>query len=251
MSIVILIALVLVTGLLVPFIVEIRSLGLLWYRIREFVEPSGHMKCPKCGLISPAGTIHCDCGYTFSIGQVGKLVGEANRPKWAGEPPLTGVHGWLKFLCVVLTLVAPLYVLIYYAKNRLLFAMILRLSDTVVSHPGAFLAACTLHPKLAGSVLMQLGTPVCTVYGAIAGYRLWRIRPNAVAFAKAFYLVGGGVAVIALILMGQSHRILFAAVPSVCWWLYLSLSKRVANTYGPKIVPTPLDKESQSGSPAA
>lgn len=78
-------------------------------------------------------------------------------------------------------------------------------------------------------------------FGVLAGVELWRIAPGAVKKAKAFLWtflilqVGGGVAFISIsdqATIKDAADILRSVVFFGVWYLYLTLSKRVKNTYG-------------------
>lgn len=59
------------------------------------------MRCPKCGLLSPADTLRCDCGWDFASSTMKAPYMEPEQAK-----PLAGIRGWLIPLAIGMLLVA-------------------------------------------------------------------------------------------------------------------------------------------------
>lgn len=153
----------------------------------------------------------------------------------AGTQPdaeLHGVRGWLLALCLMLTVAGP-------AISVWLMAS--AYGDVAPSRPLGVQA----------SVLASLLLSACAVaFGAYAGVRLWRIRPNAVATTKHALLFGLAVDVITTTLevaaaAGPDDRSLFQVeiglVPSLVFFTlcfaYLDRSRRVHATYASSRTP--------------
>lgn len=175
---------------------------------------------------------------------------ESYRLSGTGNPNTTlrGVGGWLLLMCVLLTVLSPLSWLVFTAKYFMLFIIMCGgLLMAFVPHPLLFAAYFAKHPLPLS--LWAFRTPLISTamlaYGFVAGYRLWRLHPDAVGFAKAFWLVNAIVRALGFVLQsGQSQgQNLFAvALPtcvSLAWWGYLSSSRRVRNTYRQAAPPAP------------
>lgn len=141
-----------------------------------------------------------------------------------------GVRGWLLALCLMFTLVGPV------------------ISAWLIAED--FTRASPLGSKpfvVQFSVLASLLLSTCAVaFGAYAGMRLWRIRPNAVLTAKRALLFGLAVEVVtttfgAMAADVSGDQLLWqlqvSLVPSLIFFTlcfaYLNRSKRVYATYGP------------------
>ncbi|MCE9658386.1 MAG: DUF2569 family protein [Burkholderiales bacterium] len=141
----------------------------------------------------------------------------------------TGVRGWLLVLCLMLTTIGPL------------------ISVWLMAHQYDEFA-----PYLAGSaglsvvIFVSLILTGCSVaFGAYAGLRLWRIKPNAVATARyalfaslAADIVSTVIAVSALPMHADGpllRQVEIDLVPSLLFFTvclaYLNRSSRVRATY--------------------
>lgn len=149
-----------------------------------------------------------------------------SSPESSGVP--AQVTGWLLALCIILTIVFP---------ATSLYQIISHAIPTVIT-------AQTLNRKLL-PVVYGLLSGALAVFSCVAGFRLWCVKHNAVAFARRFllsYLVGNcayfvfWVAVIrptkqlAYAEMGWYH-IIGPAASVFLWNTYLKHSTRVRNTY--------------------
>jgi hypothetical protein len=95
--------------------------------------------CPKCRLISPAGTARCDCGWDFASGQLsaGAALAQsstaASRAKWSWLCPLIawvsqialalalrGVRGLALFWLMMLLVQGTLIILGFYFGAKVL-----------------------------------------------------------------------------------------------------------------------------------
>jgi len=145
---------------------------------------------------------------------------------------LYGVRGWLLLLCLYLMIVMPLiaYLGTIGALQRAAAAPALR---------GAWLSEVVFDIALA-------------LFAAYAGWALYRMRPNAVKIAKAYFIImltlsnlGLGVLVVTALVVSRSQDNALlntlqgpAAVASIrqvilsaVWLIYLLRSKRVRATF--------------------
>lgn len=144
-----------------------------------------------------------------------------------GHPP---VGGWLLALCLLLTVVGPVVTVGLLAHGDWPFALHL------AAAPGRQLAL-----GLAGLV-----DAAGAALGAYAGWRLWAVRPGAVATAKTALLWGlaaNAVAAALLLVAGPTsaadgpllHQFTLRLIPDItCFtacFAYLNKSRRVHNTY--------------------
>jgi hypothetical protein len=132
----------------------------------------------------------------------------------------SGVRGWLLFLCAILTVVFPI-------------TCVLPTVTALQSGHNPLGLTYTLCDLALG------------VFSFIAGLRLWRIRPNAVAFTKLFLLLRAAfaIAVYVRVLVGTGaaldpnsaeSMVSILASPllfTVLWYSYLTKSRRVHATY--------------------
>ena len=137
------------------------------------------------------------------------------------QPRYKGVGGWLLFLCLILAVFNPLLLVlgIFNPKGlRTQFVDVLAAIDAT------------------GFVLLNIGS-------LYAGVRLWRIQPGAVQVTKRYLLCGMGFVVLHMVvtfMFGTSSALYktqdYTDVAktigfNVIWYLYLSRSRRVKNTY--------------------
>jgi hypothetical protein len=152
----------------------------------------------------------------------------AGRP--GVQPRYKGVAGWLRFFCIVLTVITPLLSLLLLAKSY---------NDTCKYFDR--------FPRLA--VIMGIDSLLSLSlmgYSIYAGVGLWRIRPGAVRTAKRYlvsylvYLVIAAVlpftaglpsaantAMLGVIFKGFVRGGIFFGI----WYSYLGTSQRVKATY--------------------
>jgi ABC-type spermidine/putrescine transport system permease subunit II len=147
-----------------------------------------------------------------------------------GRDAPRGVRGWLLLLCLMLTVFGPAITVGLMVDEYRAFA-------------SRFAGSSGLH--LAISV--SLGLAACsTAYGMYAGWRLWRIRPGAVALARKALLFGLAVDLVTTAIdvaaapaassdLGFVHQVLLHAAPSLVFFTaclgYLNKSARVSATY--------------------
>ena len=127
---------------------------------------------------------------------------------------VSGVGGWLLVLCIVLSIINPIFNLIASISNLIegdIFSAIFRLC-------------------LGG-------------FSIYVGYCLWSIRPDAVHIAKIYLwiiLILGAIIPLSLSLLlslgggvrsDVLERVVVSSITFAIWFTYLKLSKRVANTY--------------------
>jgi hypothetical protein len=143
--------------------------------------------------------------------------------------PISGVRGWLLFLCIVLTIVNPLVVLVETAR--------------VLQHFGGGYNMGTRQAVAIGvNVMAKLAL---AVFGFYAGSLLWAVRPGAVTAAKLYFatrLLFAAVWPVTLLKLTGLHRgplfmktwaggVIGAFLLFVVCFFYLLKSRRVANTY--------------------
>jgi hypothetical protein len=143
-------------------------------------------------------------------------MGEARDSK----PELSGVGGWLTFLCVSLVAFVPIVALVQIV--------------IVLGTPGGNTVEQTINVV----VYAALGA-----FAVFAGIGLIQIWPNALRLAKAYLfanLVIGLLNVIALIAFGADivsvTRSGYRLLGVLLWLGYLYRSERVRNTYGKNTV---------------
>jgi hypothetical protein len=130
------------------------------------------------------------------------------------QPP-RGVGGWLLLFCADLTILSPI-------ENGL------QLLTDVISENNPL----QLIVLIASSVA-PFG------YGIFAGIMLWMVRPGAVRHGKTYLIISLCTALIksGMAVIESNGRLpsFFALVPAIAsfaiWWIYLSQSRRVRNTY--------------------
>ncbi len=198
-------------------------------------------------------TVQCEC-CAESGGDCGKVSNYAVDPqglelfelKWQDSVPakvnnniitlkkerLKGVRGWLLLLCLNLSLFIPASYL-YQASCDL---------NLILYQPRPLLLMSSWHYDIFLLVTMIL----LAIFSFYAGYRLWNTRPKAVKIAKVFLVFQLSLTslfyVIRLFMpfrLGGNENIfrdlINFLIPSllnfILWYLYLSKSIRVQNTY--------------------
>ncbi len=152
---------------------------------------------------------------------------------------LVGVAGWLKFLCIFLTILVPV-------------GMVLGIVGFCIG----FIQDYGHAPYLGDGELGLLLLPnlFVAIFAMVAGTKLWRKRSNAVTVVKKYFVAAIFAAFVRAFISyfawGDSNyrptddSILFFAVLSVglsffgafVWSKYLNQSARVRNTYDPRSV---------------
>jgi hypothetical protein len=180
----------------------------------KLIPPDPEIRCPICN---------------DAVGQSLETV-PPTCPRCGGslqsKPVYQGVHGWLLYLCVCLTVLAPLLFLVYFARWVVL--------EHFYIIPGqVILEICAL-----GSL---------TVFSVFAGVSLWSVRPTAVKIAKAYFIVS----FLLIVVLATARQLPFTspvaalaaiavigiqAIPVLVgcglWYLYLTKSERVKATFG-------------------
>jgi hypothetical protein len=162
------------------------------------------LTCPSCGRDAPASP----------------TVG--SRPASSKQDSPQGVEGWLLFLCVSLTIVAPLFDLKIGIKA---------LTNMITSRSLTLFTAS----RLASVAAVYLGL---ALYSFMAGLRLWLLKPNAPHFARIFLILSTTtvITLYTILYAAGVHvdilRIVFGrSVFLVVWYSYLQTSRRVKATY--------------------
>ncbi len=153
------------------------------------------------------------------------------QPTFCGAKNLCGVRGWLLFLCIYLTIIAPFFTV-------LVLAVSYEDAITVAEKFPAFGLLC---------VMDTIATALLVGFSIFAGYRLWAVRPNAVGIARIFLIIALAYSVVSFVLIftaaGLPTFLIKAILPAmirdmvlhssivVAWIVYLCISRRVAITY--------------------
>jgi len=177
-------------------------------------------------------------------GQSGYKTASANNPatqradlglQAVGNKELQGVGGWLKFFCVMLTIIGPIVSLLMLAQEW-----------QTPNLSALFKVFPTLRAVVVIESLMQLGI---LIYGIIIGIMIWNGNKKGKILAERYLLVRLSVFVvgeIALIAMlsdlpdkgfaagadSALSTIILQAIFFGVWYSYFKNSKRVAATYG-------------------
>ena len=143
---------------------------------------------------------------------------------------LQGVRGWLLFFCITLVVLNPLASLFTFGLS------LSQVSPALNRLPGLLVVAIT--DGLVSLALMALSV--------FAGVSLWRVRHNAVKWARTFLFAGVAYVLISplfIFLAGLPAALVVQALPNsylsagrslvyyVIWLSYLARSKRVQATY--------------------
>jgi hypothetical protein len=180
-------------------------------------------------------------GSELNFPRKAETLGGANEsytyPGGAGrarEEELAGVGGWLGLLILDLAIFSPLFFLV------MVYAL------------GFGINIISYYPQLGWLIVVDRVSGMAIAGLSIyAGVKLYRVRPGAVRFTKRFLLISGVYATLVsgLIYLAATNTgvaaikenvgtipafIVSAWVGRGVWYLYLSYSKRVAATYGPK-----------------
>lgn len=151
-----------------------------------------------------------------------------------GSPPGTktysGVRGWLLVLCLMLTIIGPLISAWLMTYHYRMFA----------PHFGNSVA-------LQAAIFASLAITACSVaFGVYAGFRLWLIRPNAVATARYALLLGLAADIVTASIQlaagpnsvaddGFVWPLTISLIPGLIFFTvclgYLNKSRRVCATY--------------------
>jgi hypothetical protein len=174
------------------------------------------MVCTNCGALIPDHAFKCpSCGRPMRVGEV-----LASPPALAEHIRYMGVEGWLALLVVYVFASIPLVIAI-----RIFFAVY------------AFAAGRPHEGNFLSPGLWWIVDLILAVLGVYAGVALLNRSVNAVFVTKLFLTVlaiaGAGASMAqfhtpADRLWGVAEALIFPAI----WFAYLTLSRRVANTYG-------------------
>lgn len=168
---------------------------------------------------------------------------QARRTLQYPDAPV-GVGGWLLLLCIGLTTLNPL-------RSLWSFAGIL---DDALKPSGT---------GLQGWQLAEMGVEgLFVVWGIAAGVMLWQRNPDGIPFTRAFlwsYVAWAFVVALWQALSGlppevTGLRLGHAAAgffPAAIWSIYLSRSRRVANTYGGRRLAWDLPPDAREDSTAS
>ena len=162
-----------------------------------------------------------------------------SHPDLSSAKRLYGVGGWLAFLCVSLTIFAPIFHLSVAAKA---FKNLVRPTPLAQSALLRLDAVFVIYAGLA-------------IFSCICGYLLWSENPRGPRVTKSYLVIAAALVITlhSVLALAGMHIDLFRIVLgrlvyTVCWYAYLSTSVRVRQTYAPLQSASPVVSPS---SPAA
>lgn len=193
------------------------------------------MYCTQCGKSTNENEKFCgNCGSKIVIeasahDQMGQAF-EASSRIYEAAPLLRGVGGWLKFFCVLLTIIFPLY-----AIGGISNAIEVVGPDSIAPD---FVQTVTL--------LGMIGALIEGVFAFFCGIAIWsgskRGGQIAMVFLFAYPLIALLINSLSFALINNNPAAEFAKINlatdvfanilfSAVWLLYFKFSKRVRNTY--------------------
>jgi len=148
---------------------------------------------------------------------------------------LNGVNGWLKFLCLILTIIDPLFTLV----------------DMVKAYNSTININFHTSSPLRTFIIVNLALVIFILsLEILSGIRLWKVHPHAIRTFKIFLIVyliySLGICLLPFIvgfpenvaklmssesLKGLPRSLMFIAI----WGTYITFSSRVKNTYRKEI----------------
>jgi hypothetical protein len=165
------------------------------------------------------------------------------------KPPVTGVGGWLLFLCYALTVFSPLNWIRESVASYHVFKRVVPVYP-LFGPRYALITLITLLTLITGAVML---------FGLYAGVQLWRERRGAVTLARRFLVLVPLVPLAGPIpyaflpgvpvnLKAVAEGFLFTLFWAVLWYSYLRRSVRVENTF-PEAFPAPVRPPASSPPP--
>lgn len=182
-----------------------------------------NMFCARCGQRIPDASELCPlCGREATLALVPQPAPAALAQPQFVLPSLPiihgpkGVGGWLLFYCVSLTILSPVYLLLYFLVT----------------------------PYRVVTIYLFFGI-LRGFWGIVVGIFLWMRRPVALFLLKGYFIyIAAGLLLNALeivrammrteswTLTGNRFAVLASTGITVLWFLYFRRSVRVRNTYG-------------------
>lgn len=182
-----------------------------------------NMFCARCGQRIPDASELCPlCGREATLALVPQPAPAALAQPQFVLPSLPiihgpkGVGGWLLFYCVSLTILSPVYLLLYFLVT----------------------------PYRVVTIYLFIGI-LRGFWGIVVGIFLWMRRPVALFLLKGYFIyIAAGLLLNALeivrammrteswTLTGNRFAVLASTGITVLWFLYFRRSVRVRNTYG-------------------
>jgi hypothetical protein len=198
------------------------------------------IKCRCCGEwpstgLKKLGTIRLRSRANKTITISNALTQLNNRQALVQQASYGGVNGWLLLLCLNLTILIPASYL--YEVN-----CILDLFNSVQSK----ILLLVVKNLFLYNIVLLIVMVVLAIFSFYTGLKLWNVRPKAVQTTKAFLIIQLFLIVIMVITrplidfpLGSNGQIfidiMIRLVPALgnfgIWYLYLSNSRRVFNTY--------------------
>jgi hypothetical protein len=151
-------------------------------------------------------------------------------PNSAPKPPLTGVGGWLAFLCIALTLLSPL----------------VSVGQTIKVYEELAPRFAAFPPLRIGWMIEVILFGAMVLYGVYTGLQLWSKNTGAVVHAKRlfvlmpiatavgcvpYFLIGLPTDAVAGIATESGKDIVKTVIACALWYAYLNRSRRARNTF--------------------
>ncbi|MDH5468215.1 MAG: DUF2569 domain-containing protein [Candidatus Aminicenantes bacterium] len=143
------------------------------------------------------------------------------------ESKYYGVKGWLLFFCIILTILSPILT-----------------SFVLIASYGEFLSLFYDYPALRVIAILYILINIgITIFGVVAGVKLWAKRPNAVRITRAYlttfllFNIYGGLLVFIMELLAHSvsgsylQGLIGSFIYFFIWNSYFNKSKRVNATF--------------------
>lgn len=164
----------------------------------------------------------------------GTAYARSATPEWAaGRSDLVGVGGWLLFLCVSLTILVPL-------------AGLISLAADLAAWPSA--RVLDIYPGLGAALGLEILVKIgIGVFAFVVGFKLWNVRPGAVALGKNYFIaqlvisivvplievtaLGLPDALVTIMAVAGGKAFVGSLIGFAIWFSYLNTSERVRMTY--------------------
>ena len=172
--------------------------------------------CPRCGKLSPAGAAQCDCGLVFDGSNTIRVRKDRH----------TTLGGILGLVALYLTVVQPLFFLVFLVRNW-----------------GAILANLELFADLSQELtstltMVTIEHAIRTIFGVLVGIQLRHFVPSTVFNARRYFAAMVALPVwVVLVVFVSSGRFstsvahLTRAIIPACGYVYFRTSRRVRATY--------------------
>jgi hypothetical protein len=204
-------------------------------RIKNKIVPRGSSTAAKTDKCSCCGRPVSEC-KALAIPSIERKTLELLELKPKAERGPQGVRGWLLFLCLNLTIIIP-------------FSFILQINGVlkIFYLPGMQLNQLMFKQSLMYNIVSMVAMILLSIFSFYAGLSLWGLKNNATKITKLFLISQLSLMVIIFAIRpfmvgslgGNANSIgdvIKCLIPFLSyfsvWYLYLSYSRRVHNTYG-------------------